>query len=169
MQRFLVSSVLLNKLICSGLFPLRVLFKVAIEALFELSDHCARLRFELLLALLDGEIRWLCIIVVFHHLDLLVGSFRDLGHSPSFLLVNRPELFLFLALMGNLLLFELIGDLLESLLYKLIDGSEVPLIATCCIRGLIGHRTGACVIVGAHLHLLEDVTICACGDACATC
>ena len=84
-----------------------------------------------------------------HVLDLIISLLSDLSHHGALLVVELSQFLLLRTLMLNLLIFKLVGDLLEALGGKLIRSREVTLVLLLA--------TGFSVFIANH-HVLEGAS-----------
>ena len=85
-----------------------------------------------------------------HVLDLIISLLSDLSHHGALLVVELSQFLLLRTLMLNLLIFKLVGDLLEALGGKLIRSGEVTLVLLL--------TTGFSVFIAAKHHVLEGAS-----------
>ena len=85
-----------------------------------------------------------------HVLDLIISLLSDLSHHGALLVVELSQFLLLRTLMLNLLIFKLVGDLLEALGGKLIRSGEVTLVLLLA--------TGFSVFIAAKHHVLEGAS-----------
>ena len=115
-------------------------------------DGGAALLLEFILALLlrDTLLRGFDLVLqaLLHVLNFVVGVFGYLGNLIASLLSKLPQFLFFLALILTLLLFILCRYLLQSLVDKLVNGSEISLEAASDIALTV-------IVTGAKHHLLE--------------
>ena len=152
MHVLLVLTVLFKKLIMACLLPLGVPVVVFVKTILQLLCGYSALISVISLTLLFRDTFLLgfdlMFQTLFHILDLIISFLCDFSHHEALFIVKLTKFLLLLALMLNLLIFKLVGDLFEALGGKLIRSREVTLV-------LLATRFS---IVVANYHLLKSTS-----------